>query len=408
MRRSFAKLSEGGLVGVPARAARELLRAHAENPHLGRACDVAEGFKYVQRWVRSNEGRGMFSSAKKGAESLMEMLELTRLPHSFLSEHVRESGLVSNKRLWQIHDECIKAAKEARPVNKSVYLHRVGKLSDHLEDGDAFKHIIEYRTGGTGAHARLAVVDQEQKKCCVHVFSLEEVKFLWKVGRKSRGPGEFMDLAGAVFDGRGHLWVSDEELKTIQTFDGQGNMMGCFGEKGFSAGEFSTPCEMALSAQGDVVVLDRLQNCVAVFAPDGKFLCTVPAAHDKHNIELYHPYRALPSADGNILVADYNCVRLFSSEGLFLKEVKPPELGSDEGWSPFFICTGPQGELVAVEDDDDGTICMRDADCGLLWSVEEPELVRVAIERDHKGRLFCRKAGGNDLQIWDVEFHDAS
>ncbi len=51
---------------------------------------------------------------------------------------------------------------------------------------------------------------------------------------------------------------------------------------------------------------------------------------------------------------------------------------------------------------------MRDADCGLLWSVEEPDLVRTVIERDHKGRLFCREPGGNDVQTWEVEFHDAS
>jgi hypothetical protein len=192
--KASAKLSEGGLFGVPARAARELLWAHTKNPHLGRACDVAEGFKYVQRWVRSNEGCGMFTSAEGAAESLMEMLELSRLQHSFLLEHVRESGLVSNKRVWQIYDEGIKAAKQARPANKLERLRCVGKLSDYLEEDDAFE-ISGYctgGTGGTGAHARLAVLDADQ--CCMYVYSLEDMKRVWNVGRKGEGPGEFWTL----------------------------------------------------------------------------------------------------------------------------------------------------------------------------------------------------------------------
>ncbi len=66
-----------------------------------------------------------------------------------------------------------------------------------------------------------------------------------------------------------------------------------------------------------------------------------------------------------------------------------------------------QGELVEVEDDGAGTICMRDADCGLLWSVEVPELDGAVMETGYKGRLFCKTAV-NDIQIWEVEFHNGS
>jgi hypothetical protein len=278
----------------------------------------------------------MFTSAEEAAESLIEMLELSRLPRSFLSGHVQESGLVSQDRLRQIHDEVVTAERKARPPNKVVRPRCVGHVGYWLDDdGDMIETFSAYCLGGTGAHARLAVVDD--KRCCVCVFSLEEVKCLWKVGRKGKGPGEFMQPWCCVFDGRGHLWVSDEELKTIQTFDGQGSFVGCLGEKGFNAGEFSMPCGLSLSALGDVLVCDTGHNYVLVFGQDGRYLHTLPAAHDQHNIMLEHPFRAIPLADGNILVADYNCVRLFSSEGQFLKEVKPPELGSDERWSPCCI-----------------------------------------------------------------------
>ncbi len=43
------KYDEAVLQGVGARAAGELLQAHAANPYLGRTCDIVEGFKYVER-----------------------------------------------------------------------------------------------------------------------------------------------------------------------------------------------------------------------------------------------------------------------------------------------------------------------------------------------------------------------
>jgi hypothetical protein len=397
---SLPKVSEGALAGVPARAARELLRAHTENLHLGRVCDVAEGFKYVQRWVRTNEGSGMFTSAKKGAESLVEMLELSRLPHSFLCEHVRESGLVSKKRLWQILDETLKAEKQARLANKSARLRFVGELSYYMDYGEQFHSINSLTTCGTGANARLAVVDCGH--CCVYVFSLEEMKCLWKVGREGTGPGEFMRPRDAVFDGRGHLWVSDLTLKTIQRFDGQGNFVACIEATLLNAGEFSSPCGMALSAQGDVVVCDKDNECVAVFDPDGKFLRVVPAAHDQHNTKLNAPFGILPAADGNIIVLDFDCVRLFSVDGLFVKEIKPPELGSDEHWSPYCMCSGTGGELISVEDDERGRLCMRDADYDLVWCVEDPEKKYWGIRMDYTGRLFCQSS--NHIRIFEVEF----
>ena len=132
----------------------------------------------------------------------------------------------------------------------------------------------------------------------------------------------------------------------------------------------------------------------------------VPAAHDQHGIKFSSLLQAFPSADGNIIVEDLRCVRLFSSDGLFLKEVKPPELGSDQHWCPPYLCAGPQGEFVTIEDDESGKICMRDADCGLLWSVVEPQLSGSVIDMDHKGRFFVCPHGDEDVEIWEVEFHE--
>ncbi len=279
----------------------------------------------------------MFSSAEGAAESFMEMLELSRLPQSFLSQHVRASGLVSVGRLWQMHDEVVRAEKQARLrlADNSVSLRRVMNLKDCLDDDNEFKHIYYLFTGGTGANARMLAVDDEQ--CCVYVFSLEEIKYLWKVGRKGKGPGEFMYPAGAIFDGRGHLWVYDEELSRMQTFDVRGNFVACFEGQDLAGVVLQ---DMALSAQGDILVCNNKNNYLAVFGPDGMLLHRVPAAHGQDDIKFNNPYAAFAAADGNIIVWDKDCMRLISSDGVLVKEVKPPELGADEHWSPWYICTG--------------------------------------------------------------------
>jgi hypothetical protein len=139
-----------------------------------------------------------------------------------------------------------------------------------------------------------------------------------------------------------------------------------------------------------------------VFDPDGKFLRMVPAAHDQHNTKLNAPFGILPAADGNIIVLDFDRVRLFSVDGLFVKEIKPPELGSDESWAPNCICSGTRGELISVEDDKRGRLCMRDVDYDLVWCVEDPEEKYECIRMDYKGRLFCLSSG--DIHIFEVDF----
>ena len=81
---SVPKLGERALCGVRAEAAGELLRAHAENVHLGRACDVGERLRYAERWVRANEAVGVGGKAeskagKRQGARLVGMLELNRL-----------------------------------------------------------------------------------------------------------------------------------------------------------------------------------------------------------------------------------------------------------------------------------------------------------------------------------------
>ncbi len=368
---SLPKVRERALCGVRADVALELLRAHAENEHLGRACDVGEGFRYVQRWACANKGLAVENkTAHKEAERLSGVLELSVLPASFLSEHVQPSGLVSNDKLLTIYQDLLKAEREAREVaRRPMRLRQVAELSDALEDGMSFQGISDIAIGGRHPKQRVAVVDDGA--CCVYVLSLEDMKLLWVAGSEGEGPGQFIGTAGAAFDGRGHLFVADYELGRVQEFDCEGKYVRCFGKPGSGPGELSIPQAMSVSAQGDILVCDRGNDRVQVFDGDGRFVRVVPSPDDPQQVRLNQPWQAFSAADGNMIVADQDCVRVFSRDGLYVKELKPPHV-QGERWKVGQILTGPRGELVAwkANTEDTEPIRVLDADGALLWTAK--------------------------------------
>ncbi len=400
---SLPKVRESALCGVSADAALELLRAHAENEHLGRACDVGEGFRYVQRWARANEVLAVENKTiKKEAKRLTGTLELSLLPASFLLEHVRTSGLVSNDKLWQMQEELLKAERVA---NRFMRLGCVCKLSASLPEGRRFVSLGLMSIGGRGPKQRVAVLDTGA--CCVYVFRLEDMKLLWVAGSTGQGPGQFMEPAGSAFDGRGHLFVSDEQLNNVQEFDCEGEYVRCFGKQGSGPGELSRPWGISVSAQGDILVCDEGNHRVQVFDGDGRFVRVVPSPDDPQQVRLRRPSLVFAAADGNMIVRDQNCVRVFSRDGLFVKEIKPPHV-QGEHWKVFGMCAGPRGELVAIESDTQ-TVRVLDADGALLWTAkcnEESKAWDTAM--DWKGQLLFKPSGISDVYLCKPEPCEAS
>jgi hypothetical protein len=314
---SLPKYDQASLACVGVRAAGELLRAHATNPYLGRTCDIVEGFKYVERWARANRDDGDDNDfdAVEQAQELVGMLDLSRLPHEFLSKHVRRSALVNAEHLWAVIDASHAREQDGRYASRSMRLKKFQTFTSRLDD----KHQQSIKlggiaVGGMGQEERVAVIDDENQ--CVHVFSLRKTTHLFTVGKRGDKPGEFMRIYGAVFNGRGELLVGDSRLCTIQVFDRAGRYVRALKSPGAAE-------SLGLSSESDLIVCDPENACMYLLGQDGAILRTVdsPRNAQGRNVFSQDGFSASAGPADNILVLNESCVVLLSNSGEELQMV---------------------------------------------------------------------------------------
>ena len=86
-----------------------------------------------------------------------------------------------------------------------------------------------------------------------------------------------------------------------------------------SIDRLKSPCGVAVSQSGDVVVTERDGCCVSVFSPKGDKLRSF-GTHGSGQSQFQHPSGVAIDNEGNILVADCknHCIQKFTAEGQFL------------------------------------------------------------------------------------------
>lgn len=101
--------------------------------------------------------------------------------------------------------------------------------------------------------------------------------FLFAVGRRGKGQGEFNLPVDGTVAPDGTLYVLDAGNFRVQAFDPQGRHLRSFGEVGSAPGQFARPRGIAVDPSGNVYVTDALLCNVQVFDPAGQLLITLGA-----------------------------------------------------------------------------------------------------------------------------------
>jgi len=99
--------------------------------------------------------------------------------------------------------------------------------------------------------------------------SLEEV---FRVGSMAGADWEtFGDVRGVAFDGRGRLYVFDQQSSRVVVTDTQGRLVRTVGQVGEGPGELRMPVAFTVLRDGTIVIADMGHRAYQLFGPDGAF-----------------------------------------------------------------------------------------------------------------------------------------
>ncbi|MBM4249814.1 MAG: hypothetical protein FJ149_10375, partial [Euryarchaeota archaeon] len=165
--------------------------------------------------------------------------------------------------------------------------------------------------------------------------------------------GPLSGPAGACFDDGGNYWVADQGRMAVFGFTGT---LGRPDAGGSDASRLRFPTDVAVRYDGKVIVSDRDNYRVQVFAPDGTLSFTLGATGSpgSDNSHFGLPGGVGTDGEGNIYVADTSVhrVQIFDRNGTWLDTIGAPGMpGSDNDhlYSPTGIWVSRTGNVLVAD-----------------------------------------------------------
>lgn len=109
-----------------------------------------------------------------------------------------------------------------------------------------------------------------------------------------------------ALDKAGNIYVADTGNFRIVKLDSSGRQLLTFGKQGAGPGEFTQPWKIAISSDGNILVLDREPAWIHVYTADGQFRTRLAGPQ----MQLYSPGGIAGASDGTIVIVDTGLDRL--------------------------------------------------------------------------------------------------
>ncbi|MCI0504516.1 MAG: 6-bladed beta-propeller [Gammaproteobacteria bacterium] len=124
----------------------------------------------------------------------------------------------------------------------------------------------------------------------------------------------------------------NSEWHRVIVFDGEGNKLKEIGRRGFNAGEFNLPTQLAVVNDGTLYVLDAGNFRVQAFSPEGDFLRSWGKV-GRNLGDFARPRGIAVDSGGNVYVSDgaFRNFQIFNSEGKLLMFIGEPGLEDKPG-----------------------------------------------------------------------------
>ena len=145
--------------------------------------------------------------------------------------------------------------------------------------------------------------------------------FIDEWGRPGNNEGELDTPSGLAIDNDGNLYISEAYNHRIQVLTSKGKFVKTFGHEGDGDGELNMPWRLSIGPDSMVYVADWGNDRVSIFTKGGDFVRSFGESGSGHR-QFSKPADVVSDSRGNIYVCDWGNerVQVLSSDGTFLQE----------------------------------------------------------------------------------------
>jgi hypothetical protein len=94
----------------------------------------------------------------------------------------------------------------------------------------------------------------------------------FSIGEEDQEEEIFSQMSAVTVDDKGNIYILDREENIIKIFDSKGKFLRSFGKQGQGPGEMNGPIGLRITPDNELMVEDTLNQRLAFFSLDGKFL----------------------------------------------------------------------------------------------------------------------------------------
>lgn len=169
-------------------------------------------------------------------------------------------------------------------------------------------------------------------------------------GSSGVNDGQFDSPIDIAIDADGHLYVTDGYNHRIQVFDSDGTYLAKWGSNGSGNGQFSVPIGVAVDSNGHIYVVDYGNHRIQKFDSDGTYL-TQWGSNGTGNGQFSFPRGIAVDAAGYVYVTDSgnNRVQKFSSDGTYLAKWGSSGAGNGLFNTPSGIAVHTSGQIIVAD-----------------------------------------------------------
>jgi YD repeat-containing protein len=227
------------------------------------------------------------------------------------------------------------------------------------------------------------------------------------IGAVGSADGQFKAPSDVEIAPNGNIWMVDRTNNRIQQFTPDGKFVSKFGSQGTPDGQFNWPASIAIDTAGNIFIVDTSNNRIQKFDENGKFIMKF-GYYGTLNTQFNKPAGIATDLKGNVYVADtYNSrIQVFDEEGKFLFKFGTYGTGPGQFTEASAIDIGRGGKIWVADSaanriqqfNEKGEFVLQFGSAGTgEGQFNHPQ----AIEADNKGNVWVGDQGNGRVQLFN-------